>query len=266
MENIIWVFSLCLGLGAFVGFMAGLLGIGGGLIIVPALLYLLPKAGITVAQLPHIAIATSLAAIILTSFSSTRAHHKRQNIDWHILLRMLPGILCGALLSGFVAELIPATRLQQAFAVFVMLMAVQMTFPFRPDAGRALPGNIVLFAITLLIAMIAGLMGIGGGVLLVPFLSWCGMQMRFAVGVSSAVGLFIALSGSLGYIVAGWAVPGLPVGTLGYVYLPALAGIVMTSVWAAPWGVKAASTWPTPVLKKIFALLLLVIGLKLMLG
>ncbi|MGI2257807.1 sulfite exporter TauE/SafE family protein [Shewanella sp. GXUN23E] len=263
MDTVIWIFSLCVLLGSIVGFAAGLLGIGGGLMIVPALLYLLPSAGVDSAHLPHVAIATSLAAIILTSFSSARAHQKRGNIDWHILARLAPGILGGALLSGFVAKLIPAQTLQQAFAVFVILMALQMTFPFKPTQGKGLPGNWIVFPVTLLVAVVAGLMGIGGGVLLVPLLSFWGLAMRYAVGISSAMGLLIAMGGTLGYVVAGLNAPDMPAGTLGYIYLPALAGIVTSSVLVAPLGVAAASSWPTPVLKKIFAVLLMVIGIKL---
>ena len=266
MDTVIWIFSLCVLLGGVVGFAAGLLGIGGGLMIVPALMYLLPFAGIDAGQLPHVAIATSLAAIILTSFSSARAHHKRENINWTVFYRLVPGILIGALLSGFVSEMIPATQLRQAFAIFVILMAIQMAFPFKPALGNGLPGNWLVFPASVIIAILAGLMGIGGGVLLVPLLSYWGLQMRYAVGISSVMGLVIATGGSLGYIVAGWNAAELPTGTLGYVYLPALAGIVTSSVLVAPLGVAAASTWPTPILKKIFAGLLMVIGIKLILG
>lgn len=266
MESLLWVFVICLGLGALVGFMAGLLGIGGGLIIVPALIYILPSVGVSSVQLPHIAIATSLAAIILTSLSSARAHHSRGNIPWPLFKPMLPGILLGALASGFIAELIPAERLQQIFALFVMLMAAQMAWPLKPESQQEMPKPQILFSVSVLIAMIAGLMGIGGGVLLVPFLTFFGLQMRFAVGFSSMTGLFIAVSGSVGYVIAGLDAGDLPQGTLGYVFVPALLGIVMTSMLVAPIGVKAASVWPTAVLKKVFAVFLFCIGLKLVWG
>nr|WP_283104976.1 sulfite exporter TauE/SafE family protein [Shewanella dokdonensis] len=257
----------CLLLGIVVGFSAGLLGIGGGLIAVPALIYLLPMVNVPVGYLPHVAIATSLAAIILTSFSSARAHHQRGNIDWSLFKPMLPGTILGALAAGFIAELIPGADLKRGFAVFVILMSVNMAFPYKPTAvEKKLPSAALLFLVSALIAVISGLMGIGGGTLTVPFLCWCGLQMRQAVGFSSANGLIIALWGSLGYVIAGWNIQGMPLGSLGYVYLPALVGIVVTSMLLAPVGAKAASTWPTPVLKKIFAALLLVVGLKLMLS
>ncbi|MCG9695931.1 sulfite exporter TauE/SafE family protein [Shewanella sp. Isolate11] len=254
----------CLVLGAFIGFMAGLLGIGGGLIAVPVLLYLLPTVGVYPEHLTHVAIATSLGAIILTSLSSARAHHKRGNVPWPLLKVMLPGLILGALSAGFVSALFSADLLKQTFAMFVILMAIQMVFPFKTAAvERDLPKASFLFLAAMLIAIIAALMGIGGGVLLVPFLCWCGIQMRLAIGFSSVTGACIALFGSVSYVAAGWSAQGLPDYTLGYIYLPALVGIVCCSMLTAPLGAKAASIWPTARLKKIFALLLIVTGLKL---
>ena len=166
-------------------------------------------------------------------------------------------------MSGFIAEQIPAATLKQGFAAFVILMAIQMAYPLKTESNRELPSSIILFVVAVIVAVIAGLMGIGGGVLLVPFLTFFGLQMRYAVGFSAATGLLISLSGSFGYIIAGLNAPELPYGTLGFIFLPALFGLVITSVLMAPVGVKAASTWPTSVLKKIFALLLLCVGLKL---
>ncbi|MFQ6371342.1 sulfite exporter TauE/SafE family protein [Shewanella sp. YIC-542] len=267
MESLMLMLGACLLLGVVVGFSAGLLGIGGGLIAVPVLLYLLPLAEVPANYLPHVAIATSLAAIILTSFSSARAHHQRGNVPWFLFKPMLPGTILGALASGFIAELISGDDLKRGFAVFVMLMAVNMAFPYKPSAeGKTMPPPVVMFVVSALIAVISGMMGIGGGTLTVPFLCWCGLQMRQAVGFSSANSLVIALWGSLGYVIAGWNIQGMPLGSLGYIYLPALVGIVVTSMLLAPVGAKAASVWPTPVLKKIFAALLLVVGLKLMLS
>ncbi|QIR15249.1 sulfite exporter TauE/SafE family protein [Shewanella aestuarii] len=263
MDNLLLIFAICLVLGSFVGLMAGLLGIGGGLIIVPSLLYILPWVGVSTSQLTHVAIATSLSTIILTSMSSTLAHHKRGNIPWGLFKPILPGIVIGAFGAGFVSELIPSDELQQAFAVFVIFMAINMAFPFKPKAEAALPSLWVLFVVSILIALIAGLMGIGGGVLLVPFLIFCGLQMRQAVGFSSATGFLIAIAGTAGYVIAGINAPDLPYGTLGYIYLPALFGIIFSSMLFAPLGVKAASRLPTPILKKAFAGLLFIVGLKL---
>ncbi|MCE9679050.1 sulfite exporter TauE/SafE family protein [Shewanella sp. AS1] len=261
------IFISCVFLGAFIGFMAGLLGIGGGLIAVPVLLYLLPLSGVMPEHLTHVAIATSLAAIILTSLSSARAHHSRGNVPWPLLKVMLPGLILGALSSGFISSLFSSDLLKQTFAVFVILMALQMVYPVKVEGSeRVLPKTNYLFLSALVIAIIAGLMGIGGGVLLVPFLCWCGVQMRQAIGFSSVTGVTIALFGSLSYIAAGWGAQGLPDYMLGYIYLPALVGIVSTSMLTAPFGAKAASTWPTALLKKIFAVMLMLTGIKLALG
>ncbi|MCL1141414.1 sulfite exporter TauE/SafE family protein [Shewanella gaetbuli] len=266
METLLLILAICLALGAIVGFLAGLLGIGGGLIIVPALLYILPWVGISSSQLTHVAIATSLSTIILTSLASARAHNKQGNIPWPLFKPILPGIIVGAVSAGFVAEMIPSEQLQQVFAIFVMLMAIQMAFPFKPKGEGELPSTAILFVVSILIALIAGMMGIGGGVLLVPFLSFCGLQMKQAVGFSSATGFLIAIAGSIGYIIAGINAPDLPTGTLGFIYLPALFGIIISSMIFAPIGVKMASTLPTPILKKAFAGLLLVVGLKMILS
>jgi uncharacterized protein len=166
-------------------------------------------------------------------------------------------------MAGFISEQISSADLQQVFAIFVILMAVHMAYPLKPHAGRGLPSGPVLFGLSLVIALLAGMMGIGGGVLMVPMLSYFGLAMRQAVGLSSATGFLIALSGSLGYVVAGFDATHLPYCSLGYIYLPALLGIVTTSMLAAPMGVKAASLWPTPVLKRLFALLLVLVGIKL---
>ncbi|MGX9461944.1 sulfite exporter TauE/SafE family protein [Shewanella sp. A14] len=266
MDSLLQVFVICLVLGSVVGFLAGLLGIGGGLVIVPALLYILPSVGVDSSQIIQVAIATSLASIILTSMSSATAHHKRGNVPWELFKPIFPGIVIGSLASAFVSEQIASDDLQQTFAVFVVLMAVQMAFPFKVKTGGNIPSFIVLLIVSTIIALIAGLMGIGGGVLLVPFLSYCGLQMRQAVGLSSVTGMLIAISGTVGYIIAGYDVPNLPEGSVGFIYLPALMGIIISSMLCAPFGVKAASTWPTPVLKKIFACLLVVVGLKLLLS
>ncbi|WOT04349.1 sulfite exporter TauE/SafE family protein [Shewanella youngdeokensis] len=265
MESWLVIFCICLALGSIIGFMAGLLGIGGGLIAVPALLYFLPNVGVPFEHLPHVAIATSLAAIILTSLSSALAHNKRGNIPWGLFKPMLPGFVVGAICSGFVSKLIDASNLQQAFAFFVVLMALQMAFPIKPSANESMPKAAFLFIAAAVIALIAGLMGIGGGVLLVPFLTWCGLQMRNAVGFAAATGLLIALFGSIGYSLAGWNLTALPQGTFGFIYVPALVGIVITSMLTAPLGAKAATKWPTALLKKIFAGFLAIVGLKLML-
>ncbi|RLV61703.1 sulfite exporter TauE/SafE family protein [Parashewanella curva] len=254
-------------LGSVVGFMAGLLGIGGGLIVVPALFYLLPKLGVNADYVPLIAIATSLANMVLTTFSSVAAHHRRQNLDWNVAKVLVPGIFIGAMLSGSVASYIPAEAMKQFFAVFVILMAINMAKPIKAEANvRSLPSVPVLFVLMVVIAILCGLLGIGGGVIIVPLLCYFGQKMQRAVGLSSMAGFCVALAGSIGYIIAGWNVPDLPSGTMGYIYTPALIGIALTSTLVAPLGVKAAMTWPTPTLKKVFAVFLFFVGIELVIS
>ncbi|MEI6860476.1 MAG: sulfite exporter TauE/SafE family protein [Shewanella sp.] len=267
MDSLVLLFLSCLFLGSLVGFMAGLLGIGGGIIAVPILMYLLPSVGFDVAVLPHVAIATSLAAIILTSLSSAIAHHKQGNIPWSLLKSVLPGLILGSLTAGFISSFFSADLLRLSFAVFVICMAMQMVFPYRvSDTEKSMASTPLLFVVSAIIAIIAALMGIGGGVLMIPFLTRYGLRMRSAIGFSSASGFLIALFGSASYVFSGWDKSGFPEWTLGYVYLPALLGIVMTSVLIAPLGVKAASIWPTNILKKLFSLMLILIGLKLLMS
>ncbi|WP_425466810.1 sulfite exporter TauE/SafE family protein [Parashewanella tropica] len=263
-----WIaITVFMALGSLVGFMAGLLGIGGGLIVVPALFYLLPQMGVNADYVPLIAIATSLANMVLTTFSSVAAHHRRQNLDWGVAKVLVPGIFIGAVLSGSVASLIPAEAMKQFFAIFVILMAINMARPIKAEANqRSLPPPTILFGMMVLIAMLCGMLGIGGGVIIVPLLCYFGQKMQRAVGLSSMAGFCVALAGSIGYIVAGWNVTDLPSATIGYIYIPALVGIAITSTLVAPLGVKAAMTWPTPVLKKVFALFLFFVGIELVIS
>ncbi|MGB0895045.1 MAG: sulfite exporter TauE/SafE family protein [Parashewanella sp.] len=264
----LWIaIAIFMALGSVVGFMAGLLGIGGGLIVVPALLYLLPKMGVEHAYVPIIAIATSLANMILTSISAVSAHYRRDNIDWDIAKMLVPGVMLGAIFSGSIAALIPAELLQKIFAVFVILMAINMARPVKPSEGDLnMPSAISVFLLTMVIACLSGILGIGGAVILIPLLCFFGIRIQRAVGLSNLASLCVAVAGSAGYIIAGWNVSDLPTGTVGYVYLPALFGIALTSVLVAPLGVKAATTWPTKTLKKVFAVFLIFVGAELVIN
>ena len=267
MENLLVIIAVCMVLGAFVGFMAGLLGIGGGLIVVPALMYMLPKVGIPPQFVPILAIATSLANMMLTTCSAAVAHHRRQNISWDIAKVLIPGILIGAIFSGTIASFIPAEHMKKIFAVFVILMGLNMARPLKAEVhDKPLPNKYLLFAIMVIIALVSGVLGIGGSVMLIPILCYFGVQLHRAVSLASVAGMCIAFAGSIGYIIAGWDVSGLPTGTLGYVYLPALVGIAVTSTLVAPLGVKVATTWPTKKLKLVLVVFLVVVGLELLLS
>nr|WP_216607940.1 sulfite exporter TauE/SafE family protein [Vibrio sp. RE88] len=247
-------------LGGIVGVMAGLLGIGGGLIVVPALLFLLPMAGIDPAISMQIALATSLASIIVTSGSSALNHFKLGNVDMYVVKWLMPGVVVGGFLGANVAEWIPSQYLPKVFGVIVLCLAVQMLFSIKRKSQKSMPGNGATVAIGTGIGMVSSLAGIGGGSLSVPFLNRHGIEMRKAVGSSSVCGCFIAISGMIGFILHGYQAQSLPAYSLGYVYVPALAAIASTSMLTTRIGAKLATSLPTATLKKIFAVFLVFVA------
>ncbi len=252
-------------LGAFAGVMAGLLGVGGGLIIVPVLVMLWQADGLGGSQMVQLAIGTSLAVIVFTSLSSVRAHHQRGNVLWPVFWRLTPGILLGAGLGAMLASVMPQAALKMVFGVFELLVAAQMLLSLRPSADafakRNLPGLPGMGLAGGVIGAVSALVGIGGGTLTVPFLDACKLRMQQAVGTSAACGLPIAVSGALSYVLLGWGNAQLPANSTGFVYGPALVGIAITSVLFAPLGAALAHRLPTPVLKKIFAGFLVLLGI-----
>jgi len=252
--------------GGIAGLLAGLLGVGGGLIIVPSLVWLYLANGVDPSLVVHLAVGTSLATIIITSISSVRAHHKRGAVRWHLVARLTPGIVLGAWLGAVVADLLPTWWLQRVFACFVILVGVQMALGSRTEAHRDIPGLPGMSIAGGLIGMVSAIVGIGGGTMTVPFLNWCSVNMREAVATSAACGLPIALAGTIGFIVTGWGVALLPASSTGFVYWPAFLGIVASSYLFAPLGAKLAHSLPLPALKRVFAVLLFVVGGKMLLG
>ena len=255
-----------LAVGATTGIAAGLLGVGGGFIIVPALALLLPGHGVTAELAMHMAIGTSLATIVVTSLSSIRAHHRRGGVLWPVVGRMTPAILAGAALGALIADGLRSETLREVFGLFALAASVQMWFGARPAAHRALPGWGGCSLAGVLIGLLSAIIGIGGGSLTVPFLAWCNVAMRQAVATSAAVGLPIAVGGAVAFVVLGWDAPGLPSWSSGYVYWPAVLGVAVPSVLLAPLGARWAHSLPTGVLKKGFAVFLAVLGGKMLLG
>lgn len=247
-------------LGAFVGVMAGLLGIGGGLIVVPALLFLLPMAGIDAEISMQIALATSLASIIATSGSSALNHFKLGNVDMFVVKFLMPGVVIGGFLGANLAEWIPSQYLPKVFGVIVLLLAIQMLFSIRGISSKQMPSSGVTMIYGTGIGVVSSLAGIGGGSLSVPFLNRHGIEMRKAVGSSSVCGCMIAIAGMLGFILHGYKVESLPAYSVGYVYLPALIAIASTSMLTTRIGARLATSLPTPTLKKIFALFLMFVA------
>jgi uncharacterized membrane protein YfcA len=255
-----------LGLGSIAGVLAGLLGIGGGLVIVPMLVFALTWQGVSQEHLMHLALGTSMASIIFTAISSFMAHHKRGAVHWNVVRRIVPGILAGTFLGTFVASRMPTNVLKGFFVVFLYYVAFQMLTGKKPKPGRGLPGKFGMFGAGSTIGVVSSLVGIGGGTLSVPFMMWCNIAVHEAIGTSAAIGFPIAVAGTVGYILNGWNVSGLPQYSLGYAYLPALAGIVAASVVTAPLGVRLAHSLPVDKLKRVFAVLLLAVGTRMLFG
>ncbi|MES2368253.1 MAG: sulfite exporter TauE/SafE family protein [Pseudomonadota bacterium] len=251
------------GLGLVVGFVAGLLGVGGGLIIVPVLIMLLHTHGQAVGMEPQLALGTSLATILFTSLSSVRAHHRRGAVEWPLVRRIAPGIVLGTLAGAALAARMPATVLKIFFVVFLFYAAIQMWLDFKPAPQRGLPGRIGTSLAGGVIGVVSSWVGIGGGTLSVPFMLWHNVPLHRAIATSAAIGFPIAFAGAAGYVLGGWTASGLPAGSLGFVYLPALAGIVLGSVLTAPLGARTAHRLPVRPLKRVFALLLFTLALRM---
>ena len=252
-------------LGGFAGVLAGLLGVGGGLVIVPMLTFIFTAQQMPAENILHLALGTSLASIMFTSASSLRAHHLRGAVDWLVVRRISPGIIAGTFFGSWVAAQLSTGFLKGFFVVFLFFVAVQMLLNIRPHPHRQLPGSVAMFGVGGAIGGVSSLVGIGGGSMSVPFMIWCNMSMHNAIGTSAAIGFPIALAGAVGYVVNGLAVT-LPPYTLGFVYLPALLGVSAASMLTAPLGARLAHSLPIGGLKKIFALLLIVMGTKMLLS
>jgi uncharacterized membrane protein YfcA len=250
--------------GAVAGFFAGLLGVGGGVVVVPVLTIIFARQGFPANEVMHLALGTSIATILFTSLSSLRAHHAHRAVLWPVMRDLTPGILIGTLLGALLAARISSRALSIFFVGFMIFVAVQMLANLRPKPSRNLPGRGGLSLAGTVIGAVASLAAMGGGALTVPYLIWCNVRPHQAIGTSAAVGLPIAIGGTIGYIWNGWGHPGLPSGSLGFVYLPALAVILIASVLAAPLGARLAHRLPVAVLKRIFAGLLLVLSAKML--
>ncbi|WP_166422111.1 sulfite exporter TauE/SafE family protein [Paraglaciecola sp. 20A4] len=266
MDPALFILLVCLGLGAVVGLFAGLLGIGGGLIIVPSLLYLLTEhVHLPLKVAMPMAIATSLSTIVLTAISSSRAHYKLGNLRQFYLLWTGLGISVGAIIGPQFATMIPAESLKTLFAILVLVIAAQMILLGNKSAKRDVSKEILLL-IGVITGCISSVMGIGGGAIMVPALLWCRVDIRIAIGCAAFSGLVIALFGSASFIVAGWDNEHLPQWAVGFIYLPATLGIVCTSVFTAGVGAKLSRSLNTQLLKKIFAGFLVIVSLRMLLG
>ena len=249
------VFELLL-LGSVTGFLAGLLGIGGGMLMVPFMTLLLTAKGMPAQYVVKMAIATSLATICFTSIASVRAHQRHHTVLWPVVRGLAPGIVLGSMLGAQVAKAVPAQALTLLFAVFVSFSAAQMLLDRKPRATRELPRPAGMLAAGGVVGLLAALVGAGGAFISVPFMTWCNVKIHNAVATSAALGFPIALAGTVGYVIAGWSMHDMPAGALGFIYLPALLTISAASVITAPLGARTAQRLDVRQLRRAFAALL----------
>ena len=250
--------------GAFVGVLAGLLGIGGGMTLVPIIAALFAAQHFAPDHVVHMALATCMASIAFTSGSSVREHLKFDGVDFDIVKRMTPGLVIGSLLATSVSAWIPQRHLALSFAVIVFFGATQIMLNKKPKAARPLPAAGPLFCVGMVIGIIAGLVSAGGAFLTIPFMLWCGVPMKKTIGTGALMGIPLAVVGTIGYIISGWNVADLPSDAIGFISITALVGIVCGSVVTAPFGARLAQRLPVPILKRIFAGLLYVLAAKML--
>lgn len=255
-----------LALGAVTGVFAGLLGVGGGGIMVPLLSMMFAAQGFSPEHNVHLALGTSMAAIVPTAIASAYAHHRRGGVVWPAVRGLAPGVLLGTFAATFVASFLSGVPLAIFFAVFMSAVALYMIIDKPPRPDRVLPGAIGLGAVGTGIGGVSALVAIGGGSLTVPFLVWCNVSMARAVGTSAAVGLPIAAAGAAGYMVNGWGVLGLPEHTLGFVVWPAVLAMALMSFITAPIGARLAHRLPVVTLKRIFAVVMVLLAVKMLHG
>jgi uncharacterized protein len=257
-------FALYMATGVFVGFLAGLLGIGGGMSMIPILAALFSAQHFAPDHVVHLSLATAMASVVFTSSSSVAAHYKLGSVDLTVFKRMAPGMVAGTLVSTIAAGWIAQRHLALAFAVIVFGGATQMLLNKKPTPGRTLPGPLPLSAFALFVGVISGLVSAGGAFLTMPFMVMCGVPMRTAIGTGAALGIPVAIIGTIGHVISGWNVSGLPPWSLGFVNLLALTGLVVTSVLIAPYGARMAHRVPVITLKRIFATCLYILATKML--
>jgi uncharacterized membrane protein YfcA len=262
-----WVtLAAYVGTGVLAGLMGGLLGLGGGVVVVPVLTWVFAQAGFVPDWIFHLAVGTSLATLIGTASTSAYVHHRRGAVRWDLVRSLAPWILVGAWIGSAVAGLLDESSLRRVFAIFLLYVAFRTVRPRAPAVSRRTLGRVAMALAGAGIGSVSALVGIGGGTMTVPLLTRYGLGMRRAVASSSACGLPIALAGVTGFVVSGWGTEGLPPGSTGFVYWPAVAGILLASVPFAALGARLAHSLPLSLLKRVFAVLLLVVAVKLLTG
>jgi uncharacterized protein len=250
--------------GVFAGLIGGMVGLSGGIIIVPVLHFLFIQQGFPSSILMQLAVTTSLATIIITSMSATYVHHQKRAVLWPTVNRFAPGLLIGACLGAVMADSVSSNVLRVVFGVFEILVAIQIGLELKPKAHSTLPGTTGLVGSGAGIGLLSTLLGIGGGSLTVPFLLWFNVNIRNAVAVSAACGFPIAVAATTALVIAGWDNPEQPVHSLGYLYWPAALCIIAMTVFSAPMGARLAHYLPIPTLRRIFAVVLAIVGIRML--
>jgi uncharacterized membrane protein YfcA len=262
----VWEWIIYPPLGVLVGIIAGLLGIGGGVVVVPILVFVFTANAFAPQHIMQVALATSLGSIVFTSVASFMTHHRLGAVRWDIVKRITLGILIGTFAGTWFAAQLSTRALKVFFACFLYYVAAMMLSNFKPKPSRQLPGRLAVNGVGALIGVISSLVGIGGGALSIPFMMWCNVPVHHAIGTSAAIGFPIAVAGTFGYILNGLPITELPTPHLGYLYIPALFGIAFFSFFAAPFGAKLAHRTPVVTLKRIYAAFLVVVATRILWG
>ncbi len=257
-------FAAYLAAGAFVGFMAGLLGVGGGMMLVPMLAALFSAQHFAPDHIVHLSLASAMASVVFTSAASVREHWKLGSVDFAIVKRMAPGLMAGTLVSTIATGWIAQRHLALAFALILAGGATQIMLNRKPKPGRTLPGPLPLFAFGAAVGVVSGLVSAGGAFLTMPFMLLCGVPVRTAIGTGAALGIPVAIIGTVGYMGSGWGVPGLPPWSLGFVNLVAVSGLILASMMTAPLGARVAHRVPVLLLKRLFACCLYVVAARML--
>ena len=264
METIFILGASLVGAGLIAGFLAGLLGIGGGIITIPVLFVLFGEIGTPIEWRMHAAIATSLAIIIATNISSVLAHNKKDGVDWELVKGWWLAVVLGAFLGSFFAKTLKTQELVYFFATLAAFLAAKMLLPFDSwKLGKRLPSGIYRYLNPSLIGFFSSVMGIGGGSFSVPYMTLYSVPIHRAVGTASLIGLFISISGGIGYLVGGLSVEGLPEGSIGFIHLPSALAVSLAAVLTAPVGAKVAHRMPRALLSIVFGLFLIVATVRL---
>ena len=248
------LFLAYLVIGAIAGFFAGLFGIGGGTIIVPMLLLLLPQAGVPDAQVMAMALGTSFATIVFTSISSAWQHRKLGNVDFRVFRYLVPALMASVFVFGYLVSGLPKAKLMKMFAAMMLLLAIKMLIASKQKTAplvKPLTARVQIIA-GVVIGALSSFAGIGGGAFIVPFLNSRGFEMKRAIGTSSACGVLLAIGATIGFMLSGSRFADMPAYSIGFVYLPAFVGIVSASVFTSRLGAMAANRLPVSVLKKAF--------------